>query len=247
MSLAGPEILYQEGPCFVVAKPAGILTQAPPDIPSLEGCVRQLIRKCEGKTGNFYLGVPHRLDRPVSGALVLARHVRACRRLADQFAERSVGKIYWAVVEGVVQSPEGSWIDHMRKIPGRAKAEIVSPDHPDAREARLTYRVLEETTFGSLLEITLETGRMHQIRLQAQSRGFPVLGDTRYGAVHPFGVQHDDPRLRSIALHGRLLTFQHPMTRASVTVEAPLTADWSSLNLVAPSGSPEKGGPSMLG
>ena len=62
MSLAGPEILYQEGPCFVVAKPAGILTQAPPDIPSLEGCVRQLIRKCEGKTGNFYLGVPHRLD-----------------------------------------------------------------------------------------------------------------------------------------------------------------------------------------
>ena len=242
MSVAGPEILYQEGPCFVVAKPAGILTQAPSNIPSIERCVRQLIREREGKTGNFYLGVPHRLDRPVSGALVLARHVRACRRLAEQFAERTVGKVYWAVVEGVLQSAEGAWIDHMRKIPGRAKAEIVTPDHPEAREARLNYRVLEKTAFGSLLEITLETGRMHQIRLQAQSRGFPVVGDTRYGAIHPFGIQHDDPRLRSIALHGRLLTFRHPMTRATVTVEAPLTADWSSLNLTTRSVPPETEG-----
>ena len=130
----------------------------------------------------------------------------------------------------------------MRKIPGRAKAEIVPPDHPDAREARLTYRVLEETAFGSLLEITLETGRMHQIRLQAKARGFPVLGDTRYGSVHPFGVQHDDPRLRSIALHGRVLSFQHPMTRVTVTVEAPLTVDWSSLKLASPSRSPASEG-----
>ncbi|MEC8338685.1 MAG: RNA pseudouridine synthase [Planctomycetota bacterium] len=225
------EILYQAGPCFVVAKPAGILTQAPADIPSIERSVRQLIREREGKTGNFYLGVPHRLDRPVSGALVLARHVRACRRLAEQFAERRVGKIYWAVVEGTVQPVEGAWTDHMRKIPGRAKAEIVSPDHPDAREARLTYRVLEATEFGSLLEITLETGRMHQIRLQAKARGFPVIGDTRYGSVHSFGIQYDDPRLRSIALHGRVLSFQHPMTRDSVTVEAPLTEDWAPLQL----------------
>ena len=242
MSAVGPEILYQEGPCFVVAKPAGILTQAPADIPSIERSVRQLIREREGKTGNFYLGVPHRLDRPVSGALVLARHVRACRRLSEQFAERRVGKIYWAVVEGMVQPAEGAWTDYMRKIPGRAKAEIVPSDHPDAREARLTYRVLEETAFGSLLEITLETGRMHQIRLQAKARGFPVLGDTRYGSVHPFGVQHDDPRLRSIALHGRVLSFQHPMTRDAVTVEAPLTVDWSSLKLASTSCSPASDG-----
>ena len=242
MSAVGPEILYQEGPCFVVAKPAGILTQAPADIPSIERSVRQLIREREGKTGNFYLGVPHRLDRPVSGALVLARHVRACRRLSEQFAERSVGKIYWAVVEGMVQPAEGAWTDYMRKIPGRAKAEIVPFDHPDAREARLTYRVLEETAFGSLLEITLETGRMHQIRLQAKARGFPVLGDTRYGSVHPFGVQHDDPRLRSIALHGRVLSFQHPMTRDSVTVEAPLTVDWSPLKLASASRLPASEG-----
>ena len=242
MSAVGPEILYQEGPCFVVAKPAGILTQAPADIPSIERSVRQLIREREGKTGNFYLGVPHRLDRPVSGALVLARHVRACRRLSEQFAERRVGKIYWAVVEGMVQPAAGAWTDYMRKIPGRAKAEIVPSDHPDAREARLTYRVLEETAFGSLLEITLETGRMHQIRLQAKARGFPVLGDTRYGSVHPFGVQHDDPRLRSIALHGRVLSFQHPMTRDAVTVEAPLTVDWSSLKLASTSCLPASDG-----
>ena len=72
---------------------------------------------------------------------------------------------------------------------------------------------------------------MHQIRLQAKARGFPVIGDTRYGSVHSFGIQYDDPRLRSIALHGRVLSFQHPMTRDSVTVEAPLTEDWAPLQL----------------
>ena len=231
MGVVGPEILYEEGPCFVVAKPAGILTQAPPGIPSMEVQVREMIRKREGKTGNFYLGVPHRLDRPVSGALVWARHVRACRRLSSQFADRIVRKIYWALVEGVVEPAEGAWTDFMRKIPGRAKAELVASDHPEAREARLQYRSLGETEFGSLLEITLETGRMHQIRLQTASRGFPILGDTRYDAQHPFGKQHADVRLRSIALHGRVLSFQHPMTKDPVTVEAPLTEDWSALKL----------------
>ena len=231
MDTAGPKVLYEEGPCFVVSKPGGILTQAPAGIPSLEQNVRDFIRRREDKTGKFYLGIPHRLDRPVSGAIVMTRHVRACRRLSEQFAGRIIRKVYWAVVEGVMDQGHGDWIDYMRKIPGRAKAEIVDGDHPDAREARLQYRSLGATRFGSLLEITLETGRMHQIRLQAAIRGFPILGDTLYGAVHPFGRQHADERLRSIALHGRVLSFQHPMNRERVTVEAPLTEDWSGLKI----------------
>jgi 23S rRNA pseudouridine1911/1915/1917 synthase len=226
-----PKILYEEGPCFVVAKPAGILTQAPADIESMEQRVRDLIRQREQKTGNFYLGVPHRLDRPVSGALILARHVRACRRLSEQFAGRLVRKIYWAIVEGVVEPISGEWVDWMRKIPGRAKSEIVAADHPEAREARLHYRVLGQTAVGALLEITLITGRMHQIRLQAATRGFPVLGDRLYGAQLPFGIQHADERLRSIALHGRFLSFCHPMTGERVEVEAPLTEDWNAVTL----------------
>ena len=227
----GPKVLYEEGPCLVVAKPAGILTQAPPGIDSMEQQVRAWIRQRKRKTGNFYLGVPHRLDRPVSGALAFARHVRACRRLSEQFAGRVVRKIYWAVVEGVLDSAAGEWHDWMRKIPGRAKSEIVAADHPDAREARLQYRLLGQTPAGSLLKITLETGRMHQIRLQAAHRGFPILGDQLYGARLPFGEPHEDERLRSIGLHGRFLSFLHPMTHERVEVEAPLPAEWHTLEI----------------
>ena len=225
----GPSVLYEDGPCLVVAKPAGILTQAPAHVESMEQRVRDLIRQREGKTGNFYLGVPHRLDRPVSGALAFARHVRACRRLSEQFAGRVVRKIYWALIEGATDTVEGTWRDWMRKIPGRAEAEIVAADHPEAREARLKFRALGETPLGSLLEIELETGRTHQIRLQAASRGLPIVGDRLYGARSLFGHQHSDERLRSIGLHGRLLSFLHPMTRDRVEVEAPLTADWEPI------------------
>ena len=89
MDTAGPKVLYEEGPCFVVSKPGGILTQAPAGIPSLEQNVRDFIRRREDKTGKFYLGIPHRLDRPVSGAIVMTRHVRACRRLSEQFTGQS--------------------------------------------------------------------------------------------------------------------------------------------------------------
>jgi len=119
----------------------------------------------------------------------------------------------------------------MRKIPGCAKSEIVTADHPEAREARLHYRVLGQTAVGALLEMTPVTGRMHQIRLQAATRGFPVLGDRLYGAQLPFGIQHADERLRSIALHGRFLSFCHPMTGERVDVEAPLTEDWNAVTL----------------
>ena len=96
----GFDILYEEGPCLVVVKPGGVATQAPPGIDSLEVRVKEFLRVRDSKAGNVYLGVPHRLDRPVSGVMVLARHVRAARRLSDQFEARTVRKTYWAVVEG---------------------------------------------------------------------------------------------------------------------------------------------------
>ena len=101
--------------------------------------------------------------------------------------------------------------------------------HPDAREAILHYRVAGEAAWGSWLEIELETGRTHQIRMQASSRGHPVLGDEMYGAQVAFGPQTVDRRLRSIALHGRSLTFLHPMTHEEVSVTAPLPSAWDGL------------------
>lgn len=193
--------------------------------------IKAWLKEREQKPGNVYLAVPHRLDRPVSGAMVFAKHVRAARRLSEQFEDRRVSKIYWACVAGRVEPAEGTWIDWLRKIPGEPRAEVVPGEHPEAAEAILDYRTLGECHWGSWLEIELKTGRTHQIRVQAASRGFPVLGDAFYGSAVPFGIQHDDERLRSIALHGRSLSFAHPMTQEPVTVVAPLAEEWRALDL----------------
>ena len=222
----GFSILHRDGPCIVVNKPGGLLTQAAPHIDSLSLRIKAYLKELEQKTGNVYLGMPHRLDRPVSGALVVARHVRAARRLSKQFEERAVGKRYWAWVDGLIDEETGRWEDHVRKIPDVAMAEVVAADHPDAKQARLQYRVLARGEDSTLLEIELETGRMHQIRLQAGSRGFPIRGDRQYGSERPFGPETDDGRARWIALHARSLSFLHPMHREPVHVECPLPGWW---------------------
>jgi 23S rRNA pseudouridine1911/1915/1917 synthase len=221
-----PEILWETGPCIVVNKPGGLLTQAPPGIDSMEWRLRRFILRRENRTGNIYLATCHRLDRPVAGALVFARNVRAARRIAAQFETRSVLKIYFALVEGIVAPAEGTWRDFMRKIPGESRSEIVASDHPDAQFAQLNYQVLQSATNVSLLQIELETGRTHQIRLQAAARGFPVLGDVQYGSTIPYGPQTEDLRARWIGLVARRLRFADPMGSEVVDVIAPFHAPW---------------------
>ncbi len=227
------EILYDQGPCLVVNKPAGLLTQAPRGIDSLEVRVKEFYRQREGKEAeaNLYLGLAHRLDRPVTGAIVFARHVRAARKLSAQFESRTVSKIYWAFVEGQVTPDEGTWTDYLHKRHGMAQAEVVAADHPAAKHAVLHYRVRWHGPLGSWLEIELETGRTHQIRVQGASRGHAVLGDSQYGSTTPFGAQHPELRDRAIALHARQLGFRHPMTDAPVDITAPLPAVWDALEL----------------
>ncbi len=227
----GFEILYEEGPCLVVNKPAGVLTIAPPGVDSLHVRVRSFLKHRDHKPGNVYVGIPHRLDRPVTGAMVFAKHARATRRLTEQFEARIIRKIYWACVAGVVEPAAGTWEDHVRKIPEVAQGEVVPADHPDARRAVLHYRTLNCAPWGSWLEITLETGRMHQIRIQTSARAHPILGDAQYGSTQPFGPQHDDWRLRPIALHARLLAFRHPMTLEPVEIAAPVSLPWHELGL----------------
>jgi len=222
----GFDILLEDGPALVVCKPPGVATQAPTGIDSLETRIRDFIRQREAKTGNFYLGIPHRLDRPASGAIVFARHVRAAQRLARQFEARTVRKIYWAAVAGVVEPAEGVWTDHLWKVYGQPRAQVVEPTHPGAQHAVLRYRTLGRHEHGSLLEIELETGRTHQVRVQAASRGHAVLGDELYGSPLTWGEQYEDWRLRAIALHARELEFDHPMRRERVRVVAPAPTAW---------------------
>lgn len=224
-------LLYFAGPCMVFNKPAGLLTQAPPGIDSLEFRVKDWIRRREQKTGNVYLGVPHRLDRPVSGAIVFARHSRAARRISKQFEERTVRKTYWACVEGTPAPDAGTWLDQLLKVPSQPRVLVVEAGVPDSRPAVLHYRTLGHWAGGAWLEIELATGRNHQIRVQCASRGFPVAGDKLYGSRTPFGPQFEDERLRSIALHARSLGFIHPMTKEPVEVVAPPPEEWEEVGV----------------
>ncbi len=234
------EILFEDSSCLAVNKPAGLSTQLPPRIDSLERHVREWLGRhaaARGEpTADVYVGLPHRLDRPVSGVILFAKTRRAARLISRQFERRQVRKIYWACVAGAVDPPEGTWIDFVRKVPDEPRVEIVAADAPGAQQAVLHYRTLTPPAAVAnkpftWLEIELETGRMHQIRIQAASRGHPVLGDAIYGAATQFGPDPADPRERAIALHAQTLIFRHPETDELLTLTAPLPAAWEALEL----------------
>jgi 23S rRNA pseudouridine1911/1915/1917 synthase len=220
------EILYHDASILALNKPAGLSTQSPPSFPSVEVWVRQFIAANHTGSDKPYLGVPHRLDRPVSGCILFALTPRAARKLSRQFERRQIRKKYWTLVQGIVEPVAGTWIDLMRKVPDEPRSEIVSPNLPDARQAVLHYQTLGTTAVGSWLEIELETGRMHQIRLQASVRGHPVLGDVMYAAETMFGEQYAEARERAIALHARSIEFQHPDTHQKITLTAPVSQAW---------------------
>ncbi len=269
--------LLIDGPLLVTNKPAGIATQTIPGLPSLEAAVKQYLRVEGDKTGQVYLGVPHRLDRPVSGVVVFAKNSKTAARLAEQFRDRTVQKTYWALVQGL--PPEsGHLVDTIRKIPDQPQAELLPPDHPEGKRAELTFKrlaVFQSATTAtpaphilpapnnarvpfdfcllpfdlpasagapfSLLEVTLLTGRMHQIRIQLGSRGWPILNDTLYGgpALPPdmlpplpdldYGVvthELDPARGLPITLHARTLQLKHPIRYDDLTLTAPLPPWW---------------------
>ena len=226
-------VLYEDNHCLVVAKPAPLLTQGvPPGIPTLENLAKAYLKERYHKPGNVYLGIPHRLDRPVSGVLVFARNTKAAQRLAEQFQQRQVRKVYWALVEGEVQPDAGVWEDWLLKIKEESRTERVDAETPGARHARLRFRVLQRMENGTLLEIEPETGRMHQIRVQAAGRGWPIRGDFAYGATQSFGPATELPRDRVIALHARSLTFLHPIRYEPLTLSAPLPPLWREAGII---------------
>jgi RluA family pseudouridine synthase len=236
------EILLDDPWFMVVNKPVDLLTQAIETIPSLQAILIQQFSVPDAPKP--FVGMPHRLDRMTSGTVVVARNQRALRRLCDQFAARSVVKEYLAWVAG--NPPQsGTWEDTMRKIPDQAQAQLCGPDQQNAKPARLDYRVLESRVnphrqTESLLLIQLGTGRMHQIRLQCSSRGFPILGDRLYGSTSLWGTglgpTGSPLREPAIALHAYRLTFHHPKTaeRVSVMASPPKDFPWQDPSVSMP-------------
>jgi 23S rRNA pseudouridine1911/1915/1917 synthase len=167
----------------------------------------------------------------VSGVVLFARQTKSAQRLAEQFQKRQVSKTYWAAVEGNVEPAEGIWEDWLVKLQDESRTVKADPDTPGARRAILRYRRLAEIPGGTLLELCPETGRMHQLRVQAALRGWPIQGDRWYGAQLQFGPLASDSRERVIGLHARQLTFLHPIRFEPITVVAPLPECWGPLGV----------------
>jgi 23S rRNA pseudouridine1911/1915/1917 synthase len=214
------DVLYEDNHLLVVNKPAGIPTQgARAERASLLSLAKAYIKKKYGKPGNVYLGTVSRLDAAVSGVVVFARTSKAAARLAEQFRSRKVRKVYWAIVAGN-PAAGATCHDWLAKDEARHRMRVVEGQSAGAVPARLDYRRLKHLDHGWLLEVTLETGRKHQIRVQLAARSLPILGDRKYGSRESFPG--------GIALHSRLLELVHPTRGEPMTLVAEPPAAWRS-------------------
>ncbi len=220
------EVLYEDNHVIVVNKRPGELVQ--PDRSgdaALEETVKDYLKVKYAKPGAVFLGVVHRIDRPVGGAVLLARTSKALVRLNEQLKQRRFRKIYWALVENRPAEAEGTLRHYIVRNGKTNKSVAYStleavPERlrGEAKEAVLNYRLLASGERYRLLEIELLTGRHHQIRCQLAKIGCPIKGDLKYGASR-------SNRDGGISLWARRLTFEHPVTHTMVTVEAPTPTD----------------------
>ncbi len=219
------EVLHEDNHLLVINKPAGALVQGDRtgDQPIAETAKLYLKHKYN-KPGNVFLGIAHRLDRPVSGVLIFARTSKALTRLNLQFRDRSVKKTYWALVNNEPDKHTGileHWLkkDHDKNITTAHLRPV-----KDAKEAKLEYQLLKKVNDLFLLEINPLTGRSHQIRVQLATMKCPILGDLKYGYPH---ANSDG----NISLHAREITFTHPVTLKKLKIMAPLpnNKEWQLL------------------
>jgi len=212
-------VFYEDNHLLAVYKPAGLLVQADQTKdPSLLELAKSWLKERYEKPGRVFLGLVHRLDRPVAGLMLFARTSKAARRLSEQFRTGAVEKKYAAVVEGAIKQPCGHLVHSLERINGRSSRVMDEPT-PKTREARLSYQVIDKTQSKSLVEINLETGRHHQIRAQFAHIGHPVLGDLRYGASAPLPE-------KQIALCATELSIAHPTLTDTRTFISPYPQGW---------------------
>ena len=212
------DILYEDNHLLVVNKHCGDLVQPDPSGESaLEDQIKAYIKRRDAKPGAVFLGVVHRIDRPVSGAVLFAKTSKALSRLNEMIREGRIGKFYWAVTERVPEPEEGELRHYILRDGKTNRSKAFAAPRGDAKEARLRYRTLGASTRYTLVEVELLTWRHHQIRAQLAAAGCPIKGDLKYGArrSNPDG---------GISLHSRRMEFVHPVSREPLTVTAPVPA-----------------------
>ncbi|MEM6299665.1 MAG: RNA pseudouridine synthase [Bacteroidota bacterium] len=212
----GFDLIYEDNHLLVVNKPGGTLVQgdATGDEPISEKAKRFLKDKYN-KPGNVFCGVVHRLDRPVSGVLVLAKTSKGLERMNQVFRQRKITKVYWAITKRKPKEKEGKLAHWLRKDSKKNKTTAFDRPQPDAQQAELKYRVLGQLNEHTLIEVKPLTGRPHQIRVQLAEMGCPIRGDVKYGFPKP------DPD-GTIHLHARRLHFIHPVKKEPLLLTAPL-------------------------
>ena len=223
MRLIADRVLFEDNHLLAVDKPAGWPSahagEVTPD--TVDQLAKTYLREKYHKPGNVFLGIVHRLDRPVTGCLLFARTSKAAARLSEQFRGNAVEKEYWAVVELPAHTNwphAGTLTDTLYHDDAARRVIVVPATHPEGKSARLHYTI--RARVGQLAWMTLhpQTGRKHQLRVQLASRGACIYGDTKYGSRHTLG--------NAIALHARSIQFLHPTRTEPMTLTAPLPPHW---------------------
>ncbi|OWK46701.1 RluA family pseudouridine synthase [Fimbriiglobus ruber] len=218
------DILLEDNHLIGVNKPSGWPSaHFDGEDETVDRLVKAYLKEKYNKPGNVFLGVVHRLDKPVSGCLIFARTSKGAARLSEQFREGAVEKVYWAVVEQSDRAPwasqeTGSLDDWLFHDDAAHRVNVVPADTPGAKPARLLFQVRGRAAGLVWLELRPHTGRKHQLRVQLASRGSPIYGDTKYGSPHSLGP--------AIALHARSLTVLHPTQGNPVAMTAEIPHHW---------------------
>lgn len=209
-------VIYEDNHIIIVNKTASEIVQGDKtgDTP-LSETVKQYLKEKYQKPGNVFIGVTHRLDRPVSGLVVFAKTSKALSRLNEMFKKGEVQKTYWAVVKNSPKELEGELVNYLVRNEKQNKSYAYEVEKPESKKAILNYRVIGKSDNYYLLEVDLKTGRHHQIRCQLAKMGCPIKGDLKYG----FPRSNPDG---SICLHARYVRFIHPVSKELITVEAPV-------------------------
>ncbi|MGG6229258.1 RluA family pseudouridine synthase [Tenacibaculum sp. SDUM215027] len=213
------QVLHEDNHIIVVNKRAGDIVQGDKtgDKP-LSDIVKEYIKEKHNKPGNVFLGTVHRLDRPTSGIVIYARTSKALERLNKMLRDKTIKKTYWAVVQQQPQKAEDTLINYLKKNPKNNKSTAYTKEAEGSKKAILHYKTLKKLDNYSLLEIDLETGRHHQIRVQLSNIGAIIKGDLKYGSKR-------SNKDGSIHLHARKIEFTHPVSKELIKITAPTPSD----------------------
>ncbi len=218
------KVIYEDNHLLVVEKPVNILSQGDDtNDKDMVNLLKQYIKEKYNKPGNVFIGLVHRLDRPVGGVMVFAKTSKAASRLSDQIRNKTFKKTYRAVIHGTMDKEESILKDYLYKNKKTNMVSVVNKNHKEAKNAELSYKTLDTKNRLSLVEIDLKTGRPHQIRVQFSSRKHPLFGDQRYGQdVNKVGQQ--------ISLWSYKIEIQHPTTKEKMEFicEPPKEYPWNT-------------------